>query len=164
MKFQSTLLLAAAAGSALAVPHGSGHKKRASVFEWFGSNESGAEFGTNIPGVWGTDYIFPDPSTISTLIGKGMNFFRVQFMMERLLPDSMTGSYDEEYLANLTTVVKAVTDGGAHALIDPHNYGRYNGEIISSTSDFQTFWQNLAGQYKDNDLVMFDTSKCPPSH
>lgn len=52
----------------------------------------------------GTDYIFPDPSTISTLIGKGMNFFRVQFMMERLLPDSMTGSYDEEYLANLTTV------------------------------------------------------------
>lgn len=33
MKFQSTLLLAAAAGSALAVPHGPGHKKRASVFE-----------------------------------------------------------------------------------------------------------------------------------
>lgn len=66
MKFQSTLLLAAAAGSALAVPHGPGHKKRASVFECkgplprrceadrigFGSNESGAEFGTNIPGVW----------------------------------------------------------------------------------------------------------------
>lgn len=52
----------------------------------------------------GTDYIFPDPSAISTLIDKGMNFFRVQFMMERLLPDSMTGSYDEEYLANLTTV------------------------------------------------------------
>ncbi|GAT20173.1 carboxymethylcellulase B [Aspergillus luchuensis] len=77
----------------------------------------------------GTDYIFPDPSAISTLIDKGMNFFRVQFMMERLLPDSMTGSYDED-----------------------------NGEIISSTSDFQTFWENLAGQYKDNDLVMFDTN------
>ena len=34
-----------------------------------------------------------------------------------------------------------------------------NGEIITSTSDFQTFWENLAGQFKDNDLVIFDTSR-----
>lgn len=33
-----------------------------------------------------------------------MNIFRVQFMMERLVPNSMTGSYDEAYLNNLTTV------------------------------------------------------------
>jgi hypothetical protein len=38
------------------------------------------------------------------LIGKGMNIFRIQFLMERLVPSSMTGSYNEEYLANLTTV------------------------------------------------------------
>lgn len=38
-----------------------------------------------------------------------------------------------------------------------------NNEIISSTADFQTFWQNLAGQFKDNDLVIFDTSKHPPA-
>lgn len=46
MKFGSIVLIAAAAGFAVAAP-----AKRASVFQWFGSNESGAEFGENtIPG------------------------------------------------------------------------------------------------------------------
>ncbi|PYI13177.1 endoglucanase II [Aspergillus violaceofuscus CBS 115571] len=157
MKLLNLLVAAAAAGSAVAAPTHE-HKKRASVFEWIGSNESGAEFGTAIPGTWGIDYIFPDTSAIATLVSKGMNIFRVQFMMERLVPDSMTGSYDEAYLNNLTTVVNAITAAGVHAIVDPHNYGRYNNEIISSTEDFQTFWQNLAGQFKDNDLVIFDTN------
>ncbi|KAJ5095841.1 CAZyme family GH5 [Penicillium alfredii] len=76
MRFQYLALLAAATGFAAAAP-AKGHAKRASPFRWFGSNEAGAEFGeSNLPGVWGTDYIFPDPSTIQTLIGKGMNIFR----------------------------------------------------------------------------------------
>ena len=33
-----------------------------------------------------------------------------------------------------------------------------NGEIISSTSDFQTFWKNVAGEFASNELVIFDTS------
>lgn len=90
----------------------------------FGVNESGAEFGeNNLPGVYvcpkprrrlydtnprfcskGTDYIWPEPSAISTLAKAGMNIFRVQFKMERLTPDGMTGAYNEDYLANLTAV------------------------------------------------------------
>ncbi|KAJ5709349.1 endo-a-1-4-glucanase, partial [Penicillium malachiteum] len=133
--------------------------KKASSFEWFGANESGAEFGTDIyPGVYGTDYIFPDTSTIQTLIDDGMNIFRVTFLMERLVPTEMTGSFDEEYLSNLTYVVDFITQAGVHAVIDPHNYGRYYGEIIESTSDFETFWTNVAGQFASNDLVIFDTN------
>jgi endoglucanase len=52
----------------------------------------------------GTDFIFPDTSTIQTLINDGMNIFRVQFLMERLTPNGMTGSFDSAYLKNLTTV------------------------------------------------------------
>lgn len=52
----------------------------------------------------GTDYIFPDTSTIQTLIDDGMNIFRVTFLMERLVPTTMTGSFDAEYLSNLTSV------------------------------------------------------------
>ncbi|GFF22475.1 probable endo-beta-1,4-glucanase B [Aspergillus udagawae] len=157
MKFGNLVLIAAAAGSAVAAP--AKEQKRASVFQWFGSNESGAEFGQNtIPGSYGKEFIFPDPSTISTLIGKGMNIFRIQFLMERLVPSSMTGSYNEEYLANLTSVVNAVTKAGSYAILDPHNYGRYNGQIISSADDFKTFWQNLAGKFKSNNLVIFDTN------
>ena len=33
-----------------------------------------------------------------------------------------------------------------------------NGEIITATADFQTFWENLAGKFKGNELVVFDTS------
>lgn len=41
-------------------------KKRVKNFEWFGVNESGAEFGnTNLPGTLGTDYTFPTESTIA---------------------------------------------------------------------------------------------------
>ncbi|EAW06475.1 glycoside hydrolase family 5 protein [Aspergillus clavatus NRRL 1] len=158
MKFGNLILIAAAAGSAVAAP-AKEQKKRSSVFQWVGINESGAEFGEKtIPGEYGTEYIFPDPSSISTLIGKGMNIFRIQFLMERLVPNSMTGSYNADYLANLTSVVDAVTKAGSYAILDPHNYGRFNGEIITSTDDFQAFWKNLAGEFKSNDLVIFDTN------
>lgn len=52
----------------------------------------------------GAHYIWPDTSAIKTLIDRGMNIFRVQFMMERLAPGSMTGSFDTNYLSNLTSV------------------------------------------------------------
>ncbi|PLB45500.1 putative endo-beta-1,4-glucanase B [Aspergillus steynii IBT 23096] len=155
----SSLIVAAAAGSAVAAPAAKEHKKRASAFEWIGTNEAGGEFGEDtIPGEWGTEFTFPEIDAITTLIDKGMNIFRLQFMMERLTPDGMTGSYNEAYLKNFTTVVNAVTDAGVHAILDPHNYGRFNGEIITEASDFQTFWENLAGEFKDNELVIFDTN------
>jgi endoglucanase len=52
----------------------------------------------------GTDYIFPDTDAIQTLKAKGMNIFRVPFLMERLVPDSLAGSFDSAYLKNLTSV------------------------------------------------------------
>lgn len=34
-------------------------------FKWLGVDESGAEFGTDVyPGVWGTNFIFPDNSSL----------------------------------------------------------------------------------------------------
>ncbi|KAL4905397.1 hypothetical protein BDW74DRAFT_184975 [Aspergillus multicolor] len=151
----NTLLVAAAAGSAMAAPQ---IKKRSSGFTFFGVSESGAEFGeANIPGVYNTDYVFPDTSGISTLISKGFNSFRIPFLMERLTPE-ITGSFDQDYLSNLTSVVDAITSAGAWAILDPHNYGRFNGEIISSTSDFKTWWKNVATQFADNKNVIFDTN------
>lgn len=71
----------------------------------FGSNESGAEFGQgNIPGVLGKDYIWPDASAIATLHSAGMNIFRVAFMMERLVPSTMTGAADATYMGDLKAV------------------------------------------------------------
>lgn len=68
-------------------------------------SESGAEFGSqNIPGVLGTDYIWPDTSAIQTLRNAGMNIFRVPFLMERLVPTTLTSTPNEAYLEDLKSV------------------------------------------------------------
>ncbi|KAF7374834.1 Glycoside hydrolase family 5 protein [Mycena sanguinolenta] len=133
-------------------------------FKFFGVNESGAEFGnTVIPGTLGKDYTFPAPSSIDYFVGQGFNFFRVPFLMERMVPPSggITGPFNAAYLANYTATINYITGKGAYAAIDPHNYMIYNNAAISSTSAFQTFWTNLAGQFKSNPRVIFDVMNEP---
>ncbi|KAL3475565.1 glycoside hydrolase superfamily [Aspergillus californicus] len=128
-------------------------------FQWFGTNEAGAEFGQgSYPGVLGTHYIWPDLSTIATLHSAGMNAFRVAFSMERLVPDSLTGPVAEAYMDDLIETVNGITDLGAYAIIDPHNFGRYFGNIITSVDDFAAFWTIIATEFASNDLVIFDTN------
>ncbi|KAK1991669.1 cellulase [Colletotrichum falcatum] len=128
-------------------------------WKWFGVNEAGAEFGEKtLPGTWGKEFTFPDPSTISTLRGQGYNTFRVQLKMERLTPGSLTGSYNNDYLQNFTQVVNHITQSGGWAVLDPHNYGRFNDAIITDTNSFQTWWKNFATLFKNNDHVIFDTN------
>lgn len=154
-----SLLLAAGSASVVLSQPLTRLSQRASKLQFVGINESGPEFGeANIPGTYGTDYTWPDLSTISTFVNKGMNTFRVNFLMERLVPNKMTGSLDAAYLGNLTETVNGITKLGAYAIIVPHNYGRYNGEIITSTEDFAAFWKTVAAEYKDNDKVIFDTN------
>ncbi|CZT52834.1 probable cellulase precursor [Rhynchosporium secalis] len=128
-------------------------------FKWFGINESGAEFGqATLPGVWGTHFTFPANSALDTLISSGYNIFRVPFAMERLAPSGISAAFGPAYLANLTATVNYITSKGAYAVLDPHNYGRYNGAIIADVSSFKTFWTNLANAFKGNGKVIFDTN------
>ncbi|KAJ4387789.1 Endoglucanase gh5-1 [Gnomoniopsis smithogilvyi] len=129
-------------------------------FKWFGVDESGAEFGTGTyPGTWGIDFIFPDNSSLQTLISQGFNIFRVPFVMERMLSEeTLTSSLAPAYLANYTGTIDYITSNGAYAIVDPHNFGRFYGSIITDTAGFQTFWENLATVYKSNSLVIFDTN------
>lgn len=154
------LTLVTAGLAACLVTAAPSHKKRASKMQFAGINESGPEFGSNaFPGVYGTDYIWPNLSTIDTFVSQGMNTFRINVLMERLVPDQMTGTMDEAYLANLTETVEYITSkSSSYAMIVPHNYGRYYGEIISSTDDFEVFWKTVAGAFKGNSYVIFDTN------
>ncbi|KAL7650924.1 hypothetical protein ACMYSQ_010682 [Aspergillus niger] len=87
-----------------------------------------------------------------------MNIFRIPFLMERLTPDGLTSSFASTYLSDLKSTVEFVTNSGAYAVLDPHNYGRFDGSIITSTSDFKTWWKNVATEFADNDKVIFDTN------
>ncbi|CCF40426.1 cellulase [Colletotrichum higginsianum] len=128
-------------------------------WKWFGANEAGGEFGEKVlPGTWGTEFIFPNPATITTLRGQGYNTFRVQLKMERLTPGSLTSGFNNAYLQNLTNVVNHITQSGGWAVLDPHNYGRFNNAVITDVAGFQTWWVNFANQFKGNDRVVFDTN------
>ncbi|KAJ5200857.1 Glycoside hydrolase superfamily [Penicillium cf. griseofulvum] len=81
--------------------------------------------------------------------------------MERLVPGTLTSRADATYLAALKSTVNSITSSGAYAVIDPHNFGRYYGKIITSTTDFAAFWTTLASEFASNDKVIFDTSKIP---
>ena len=52
----------------------------AAKLNWFGINESGAEFGEGkYPGLYNKDYIWYDLNTIDQFISQGMNMFRLNF-------------------------------------------------------------------------------------
>jgi hypothetical protein len=78
--------------------------------------------------------------------------------MERITPNTLTSPFDPLYLGNLTQQINYITSKGKYAMIQPHNYGRFYGNIITDTSGFKTWWKNLATLYKDNNLVVFDTN------
>jgi len=60
MRFNHLLAIASTVVLAVAAPSTGEKKKRVSKFQWFGVNESGAEFGnTAIPGQLGKDYTWP---------------------------------------------------------------------------------------------------------
>ncbi|KAI0025896.1 endoglucanase [Xylariomycetidae sp. FL0641] len=129
------------------------------TWKWFGINLSVAEFGTGkYPGVYGTDFYFPDNNAIQTLFDDGYNTFRVAFSMERLVPDELTGPLADGYATNLTNTVNFITDLGAYAILDPHNFGRYYDNIISDAEGFGAFWTTVATAFADNDHVIFDTN------
>lgn len=87
-----------------------------------------------------------------------MNTFRVGFRMERAVPDELTGTINETYFAGLEETVAHITGAGAYAVLDPHNYGRFYGEIITDTAGFGAWWTTIASRFVDNELVIFDTN------
>ena len=104
------------------------------------------------------DYRFPDPASIQKFTNQGFNIIRVPTLMERMTPSGLSGELDSAYLGHLTDTVNTITNAGAYAIVDAHNYGRFNDAIITSTSDFQSWWSKVAGQFKGNSKVIFDTN------
>lgn len=78
--------------------------------------------------------------------------------MERMAQGSIDSALNTAYLTNYSVAVNYITSKGAYAVIDAHNYGRYNGNIITNTTAFQTFWSNLATAFKSNSKVVCSAS------
>lgn len=127
-----------------------------------GTNQAGAEFGSNIPGVYMVDYTFPRAASLDYFVLNGMNVFRLPFLWERL-QSSLDGPFDPTYLSYIDSTVNYITNTkGVYVILDVHNYARYNNVYFGEDAQgaptyqqFEDFWQNLASLYKSNPRVIF---------
>jgi endoglucanase len=123
-----------------------------------GVNLAGAEFGSNVPGTFGTDYTYPTHAEIDYYASKGMSVIRLPFLWERI-QHTQNGSLDSVELGRLDDVVNYTTGKGLKIEIEPHNYGYGFGALIGSTqtpnSAFADVWGKLALHFKSNPDVIF---------
>ncbi|KAF3931492.1 Endoglucanase [Dactylella cylindrospora] len=130
------------------------------TFDLLGVNQAGPEFGEAIPGELGTDYTWPNFDSIQYFIDKGFNAFRVPIKLERVAPPSSglldPSTYDQAYLVGLYQTISYITNSGAKAIIDVHNFGRYDGQILDNVEGFGNFWQAISSWTNFNDRVIFD--------
>src|SRR4051794_35107894 len=96
-----------------------------------GVNLAGAEFGWNVPGVFGTDYTYPTHTEIDYYAAKGMSVVRLPFLWERV-QHSEQAPLDAAELGRLDDVVNYATGKGLKIEIEPHNYGYGFGALIGS--------------------------------
>jgi endoglucanase len=89
-----------------------------------GVNFAGAEFNA-IGGRWH----WPKLDNLQYYLGKGFRIFRIPFLWERLQPQ-LHGELDNDALSGLETILGMLEQAGAIALLDAHNYGRRQGQII----------------------------------
>jgi endoglucanase len=134
------------------------HANPTSAIEYAGVNLSGAEFGeSQLPGTYGSNYVYPSFAEIDYYQNVGMNVIRVPFRWERL-QRSLYAGLDGPEFARLSAVVGYATSRGVTVLLDPHNYARYNGNLIGSAAvphaAFADFWSRLAQQFKGNPRVL----------
>jgi endoglucanase len=123
-----------------------------------GVNLAGAEFGSNVPGSFGTDYTYPTHVEIDYYAGKGLSVIRLPFLWERL-QRSEFGALDATELARLDDVVNYATSKGLKIEIEPHDYGYGFGALIGSAqtpnSAFADFWSKVAQHFAANARVIF---------
>jgi endoglucanase len=132
---------------------------------YYGVNLAVAEFGNNVPGTYGVDYVFPSVASLDYYKNKGMRVIRLPFLWERL-QTSLNGQLDPANLARMDSIVAGAAARNMFVLLDAHNYARYNGNIIGSSqvpaAAFGDFWKKMAAHFKNKaGVYAYDLSNEP---
>jgi endoglucanase len=141
------------------VSAGSGSAESQAAFSR-GINLAGADGGHRIPGVYGTDYIYPTPQEVEYYASKGFAVVRLPYLWERL-QRSLFGDLDKAELNRIKSVVAAVGACKMQVILDPHNFGRYvlNGkQTLIGTGGvpidaFADFLSKVAKSFAGNDAI-----------
>ncbi|GGY70099.1 glycoside hydrolase family 5 protein [Marinobacter zhanjiangensis] len=122
-----------------------------------GVNLSGAEFNSkSIPGQLFTDYTYPSPSDFEYFAEKGANLIRLPVRWERVQRE-LGGELHDGELNQIRKAVANARNNGQCLLIDLHNYGGYEGDIIGkgrvTTAHLVDVWSRLASALNDTGHV-----------
>ncbi|TVY27073.1 Endoglucanase [Lachnellula hyalina] len=178
MLFKSLVMAALLAAQATATIYYAGVAESGGEFGVYSSSKTP---GTGLPGTFGVDYKFINESAIDVYVDQNkVNLFRVAFLLERMCPvaTGLGATFNETHYGFFADAIDYITTTkGAYAILDPHNYMRYNdpsqqpstGSIIGDTTDstaattaqFAEFWGELARRLKDNEKVIFGLNNEP---
>ena len=144
---------------ALILAAGTAQMADAAGSQYAGVNLPIGSFGEeSVPGTYGKDYIYPEPSTLDYFANKGMNVIRLAVLWERLQHRSQA-DLDNEEIRRLDAVINYAGSKGMRVILDVHNYARYYGAVIGSkglpTNALGDLWRRLGERYKDNENVIF---------
>ncbi len=114
---------------------------------YLGLNASGLETGGVVPGTANVNYAVPTAANFDYYRLRGFTRIRLPFKWERIQP-TLGGALDATYLGYLTTLADYAATQGMRVLLDCHNYGRYAGQALGTSSTPTTaladLWTRLA--------------------
>jgi len=122
-----------------------------------GINLTGAEFGVDqLPGVYNVDYFYPTAESLDYYLAKGFLLVRLPCRWERL-QRALNGPLDPNELGRLDAFVAALRARKMRVIIEAHNFGRYNNQLIGTeavpNTAFADFWGKLAAHYRREEAI-----------
>ncbi|ODO00419.1 hypothetical protein I350_07059 [Cryptococcus amylolentus CBS 6273] len=124
-----------------------------------GVNLAGCEFGIQQDGSATGGAKCPDVSLVAHYVADGANAFRIPFGWQYITPSWSSTSFNTGYFNAFDKVVRAVLNKGAYAMIDLHNYARWDGKIVGqggpTNADLASMWSLLAKKYANEPKVIF---------
>lgn len=104
---------------------------------------SGAGFaGQVLPGVNGTNYIFPIETHFRDWSAKGIKLIRFPILWERLQP-TLGGALDPTYTSLIDRTFSYANKYGVKIILDLHNYARYRNQIIGTSGVPYSAYQEI---------------------
>ncbi|WCE05931.1 glycoside hydrolase family 5 protein [Pseudoxanthomonas sp. JBR18] len=129
------------------------------VLKYAGVNLAGAEFNSSAkPGVLYQNYVYPSDADFAYYASQGMNVVRLPFLWERL-QSSAGATLDVTQLSYIRTAVTRAKNHGITVILDPHNYAKYYGTRIGTSSVpntvFADLWRQLSKEFANDRAVIF---------
>lgn len=105
-------------------------------------NVAGPVFGDVIPGVNGTNYIFPLPGYLDKWQQANIRVVRLSLMWERL-QGKANAPFSEDYAKNVDKFLAQAAARNMGVIIDIHNYGLYYKKLVGSRDVPITVYKDL---------------------